>query len=357
MDGQQVGRVAGATRDEARRGLWRPALYALAGATGVGVALAIAASVASASPQHAGAASKSSTSGYTLCAKASGAVIYESKAKCPKHDTTLSVATSAQVSKLKSEVKTLTGEVSTLKGNVSKLQKLLTGVSRTQDANGHETLTVSGENLQIVNGTGSESDTDGLGNLIIGYNTNPGTESGSANLVLGDGQGFTSYGDLVAGESNEASAPYSQVSGQFNIASDPFSFIGGGCNDVTGSSAGTSGACATGGEGVVGGSSVTAAARDATAGAVSDGVNSGKAGDFKISLGLAAGSCSDVPYGVPGAEIGDVAAIAYETNPPPGLLINTTGVTVAGQVEVEACNVSTATIHYDNIPIRIVTFR
>ena len=349
MDEQQAGQVVEATRRVPGRGWQRPGLYAVAGAAGVGVALAIA-SVAAASPHHPGTASKAAASGYTLCAQKSGAVIYEKKAKCPKRDTTLSVGTSAQVSKLTAEVKTLTSEV-------SKLQTLLTGVSRAPDSHGHETLKVSGENLQIVNGKGSESDVNGLGNLIVGYNSSPGAQSGSANLVLGDGQTFTSYGDLVAGESNQASAPYAEVGGQFNVASDPFSFIGGGCNDVTGLLASPAGTCVAGGEGVVGGTSVTATAQDATAGAVSDGVNSGKGGDFKISVGLAGGTCSDVPYGVPGTQIGDVAAVAYETTPPPGLLIETTGVTVTGQVEVEACNVSTSTIHFNNVPIRIVSFR
>src|SRR5207245_2416090 len=46
------------------------------------------------------------------------------------------------------------------------------------------TIQVSGANLQIVNGEGKTATTNGAGNLIIGYDESPGTQSGSHDLIL-----------------------------------------------------------------------------------------------------------------------------------------------------------------------------
>jgi hypothetical protein len=314
---------------------------------------------------------------------------------------------------------------------------------------GKPTVQFASVNVQIINGSGSTATNNATGNLVLGYDESPGSQTGSHNLILGGTQTATGHGDIVAGYENKVtgnwgiaagdrntvggtasaalggydnvvSSSYSSLAGgcsnrvgtssgsisslctntatyahdfafagggmgnqatgiessvtggsnnvasaqaatvtagEFNIANDELSFIGGGCDDITGSGTANSNVCDAGGEDVSGGASVSAQSTDMTAGAITDGVNSGKAGDFKISIGLGAGACSVLPFGVPGTKVGDLATIAYETNPPPGLLIQTTGVTVAGQVEVEACNVSSATIQYNNIPIRVQTFR
>ena len=141
---------------------------------------------------------------------------------------------SGQVTNLSTTVTQLNTTDTQLSTKVNSLESLLAGVSR----NGH-TLQFSGLNLQIVSGSGSTNGAvNGLGNLIIGYNENPGTQTGSHNLVLGSGQSFTSYGGIVGGQNNALSGPFADVfgdhnsatansasvsGGEFNLASDPFS--------------------------------------------------------------------------------------------------------------------------------------
>jgi hypothetical protein len=195
-------------------------------AVALGAAFAVVASVASASPAK---SQYSADSAITLCADSSGAVSYQHSGKCPKHDTTLSVGSQHEVKKLKSQVKSLKSEVSTLKAT-------LHGVTRIK-SHGMNTLQIAGENVQIVNGTGDETTTDGLGNLIIGYDDNPdGLErTGSHDLVLGDDNGFTSYGGLVAGYGNLIAGEYSSVTGGFgNTTTGKWSAVGGGTDNTAG---------------------------------------------------------------------------------------------------------------------------
>jgi len=82
---------------------------------------------------------------------------------------------------------------------------------------GKPTAEFSGANVQIVNGTGSETTTNSEGNLVIGYDPLPGTQTGSHNLVLGtSSQGYTSYGGIDAGVDNRISAPAASVLGGAN---------------------------------------------------------------------------------------------------------------------------------------------
>jgi hypothetical protein len=154
-------------------------------------------------------------------------------------------ALESEVSTLKSQVATLQGQLSTVQGTVSGLQTTVSGVqstanslsstftdvTRTKDANGYPTLRFSGMNLQVVNGTGDETDVNGLGNLIVGYDDNPNSyaRTGSHNLIAGDGGGWTSYGGLVAGEQNQVTNIFASVAGGFlNIASNQASSVAGG---------------------------------------------------------------------------------------------------------------------------------
>jgi hypothetical protein len=139
----------------------------------------------------------------------------------------------------------LQARVTTLENEVSALRALLAGVTR----NG-TTLLLSGMNLQIQSGAGAtDAHVNGLGNLIIGYNENPGSQTGSHNLVLGDGQSFTSYGSLVGGQNNTASGPFAAVlgernaataatssvtGGEFNQATAPYASVSGGCSGIAG---------------------------------------------------------------------------------------------------------------------------
>lgn len=89
-------------------------------------------------------------------------------------------------------------------------------------------------NLQVVNTTGSTATTNGLGNLIIGYNEESGTNvrTGSHNIVFGTENAFQSYGGLVGGSSNDIALPYSSVLGGFdNFSNNDWSVVVGGAGN------------------------------------------------------------------------------------------------------------------------------
>jgi len=142
---------------------------------------------------------------------------------------------------------------------------------------------ITGANLNIRNGSGStsgdpadayNSKPDGLGNLIIGYNETAGDpvqdHSGSHNLVLGQGQRYTSFGGIVAGYSNSITNPYATITGGgYSIASGYFSSVSGGeSNMATGEGAAISGGLGgiAGGRwsSITGGSENTASAESAS---------------------------------------------------------------------------------------------
>ena len=86
--------------------------------------------------------------------------------------------------------------------------------------NGKPTVTFSGANVQIVNGTGSTSSSNGKGNLIVGYDENnyQQQQTGSHSVVIGVNNGWTGYGDLVAGYNELAGASYATAIGYYGSA-------------------------------------------------------------------------------------------------------------------------------------------
>ena len=133
-----------------------------------------------------------------------------------------------------------------------------------------KTTTFTGCNVYVQNGLGATNGnpndplnnigggtTNGLGNLIIGYNyagrghTDPNTgqfvsdnmRTGSHNLVMGDMNNYSSYGGLVAGYFNTLSGPLATITGgDDNTASAVFSTVSGGIeNTVSATSASVSG--------------------------------------------------------------------------------------------------------------------
>jgi hypothetical protein len=93
-------------------------------------------------------------------------------------------------------------------------------------------------NLHIVNGLGSTGTTNGMGNLIVGYNEigpQPFPRSGSHNVVVGSNHGWESFGGLVAGQGNLISGAYASVSGgSDNTASGDWSSVSGGAQNTAG---------------------------------------------------------------------------------------------------------------------------
>ena len=122
-----------------------------------------------------------------------------------------------------------------------------------QDGSGGtvKTLVVDGLNVQIVNGMGATSETNGAGNLIIGYHelrTVGDRRGGSHNLIVGERHNYTRYGGIVAGFQNTISGDFSSVTGGSdnvasgvgatvsgghpNVASELYSHVCGGSNNV-----------------------------------------------------------------------------------------------------------------------------
>ncbi len=149
------------------------------------------------------------------------------------------------------------------------------------DGNNHSgyLVTFTGANVQIINGLGATDGepnnpedvtnyvTNGLGNLIIGYNetksslnaNDEDTRYGSHNLILGDYNEYTAFGGFVGASFNTVTAPYSSIfsgslnevdgvdgailGGEYNyVASDFYGTVSGGSdNEASGEYASVSG--------------------------------------------------------------------------------------------------------------------
>jgi len=99
---------------------------------------------------------------------------------------------------------------------VAALEALLAGVTRTTH-NGYATMQFSGVNLQLVNGMGTTYSTNGLGNLIIGYdadNVAPvNLQYGSHNLIVGDEHSWLTPGGVLFGYANRINGAGATVTG------------------------------------------------------------------------------------------------------------------------------------------------
>lgn len=149
---------------------------------------------------------------------------------------------------------------------------------------GRPTLRLRGINLQIVNGLGatngnpadpqtidrSRTETNGVGNLIVGYleERAGALRRGSHNVVIGSGHEFESFGGLVVGRDSALRGAFASVSGGRGIAAGVFSSVAGGVGEANGDYATIAGGLAgvAGGEGatVCGGDNNEAAGDQAT---------------------------------------------------------------------------------------------
>jgi hypothetical protein len=97
------------------------------------------------------------------------------------------------------------------------------------------TLVLAGINLQIVSGSGAtDGAVNGKGNLIVGYNEDSGLDrGGSHNIVLGQGNGYSSFGGIVAGSDSLISGENaSAIAADGAEASGAGSVVVGGVNNV-----------------------------------------------------------------------------------------------------------------------------
>lgn len=129
-------------------------------------------------------------------------------------------------------------------------QKAVLALLSVQNVNGcngttHQTLRVTGANFQVVNGLGTTSSLNGLGNIIVGYGSTTGTscgglcdDTGSHNLILGTRNGFTSYSCILSGNGNTANGPHiSILSGQCNYINGSYNSCLSGNNNITNANA------------------------------------------------------------------------------------------------------------------------
>jgi len=136
----------------------------------------------------------------------------------------------------------LEATIEDLQARVAVLEDLLVHFSREGDE-----ITIMGGNLRVVNGTGSTETTNGLGNVIIGYNEERGGDAdrrdGSHMLVLGRRNNYTRFGGMVGGEDNEAGGSYASVTGgRASTASGDWATVAGGNgNRATGTFSSVSG--------------------------------------------------------------------------------------------------------------------
>ena len=146
----------------------------------------------------------------------------------------------ARVAALESDLSTANTTIDTLETEVGALEATLAGVTRDGDL-----LTFSGMNVQIVNGQGATATTNGLGNLLLGYDEDTNSmidpdsdgaadiRTGSHNLVIGIDHTYSSYGGVVVGRNNAITGFFAAVTGgRDGTASGPYSSITGGNNGL-----------------------------------------------------------------------------------------------------------------------------
>lgn len=100
------------------------------------------------------------------------------------------------------------------------------------------TVLVSGANLQVVNGLGTDLSQNSLGNVIAGYNT-PANEAhllqrtGSHNVIVGYGHRYTGNCNLIGGQDNWANGTWSLLLGSQSVDNGGRNALLGGANNVS----------------------------------------------------------------------------------------------------------------------------
>ena len=120
-----------------------------------------------------------------------------------------------------------------LQGQVEALQaSVIPGLSDHVSVVNDETVLFSEVNLQVVNGQGTTSSVNGLGNLIVGYNESDSLTTergGSHNLVMGRWNQYNAYSGIVHGLRNTVMNHESAaIAGSNNVVSGVRSAVLGG---------------------------------------------------------------------------------------------------------------------------------
>ena len=141
---------------------------------------------------------------------------------------------------MQATILTLQAEVTALQGEVDSLEAgLVPGLANyvTVDNDAGQVV-FSGANVHINNGLSSSYSTNGLGNLIVGFNEDsPNADllrTGSHNLVMGVTNDYTGASSIVTGQSNKMYATEAIVTGVNNFVSGIRSAVIGGNNNSAG---------------------------------------------------------------------------------------------------------------------------
>lgn len=154
---------------------------------------------------------------------------------------------SAQLRGARDSIALLSAALSGMDNRLAALERVLHNVSRSADG---ATIYFDSVNVVVRNGTGSTESTNGVGNLVVGYNESRGggwegndVRTGSHMVVIGSKQNYSSFGGIVAGTTNTVDGTYSSVTGgRYNNANGPSSSVVGGIwNTASGEAATTSG--------------------------------------------------------------------------------------------------------------------
>lgn len=117
-------------------------------------------------------------------------------------------------------------QIKTLKSILSCMSYVGTGID------GKPTVRFEGCNVQVVAGA-KETETTGVGNLVIGNDETPHTQSGSNNLVIGSpDQEYTGTGAIQGGFGNKTTGEDNVVFGGDNTSSGRFATVTGGQNNL-----------------------------------------------------------------------------------------------------------------------------
>ncbi len=127
-------------------------------------------------------------------------------------------AISDDIVALLEDVDDVDARLTSAEGAIGSIQVVTDGVSPLLDYlsvdTADDSVVFSGANVYVQSGSGSTSGAvNGLGNLIVGYDTGGSDKSGSHNLVVGDFHNYSSWGGVVFGEANEISGDAATVLG------------------------------------------------------------------------------------------------------------------------------------------------
>jgi hypothetical protein len=136
--------------------------------------------------------------------------------------------TESEEDNLDNQVDNIQATVNNHSTAISDIENKFSDVTRTS-INGHDSLVFEGMNVHIRNGSGSTTNNNGLGNLLMGYNEGSDTKNGSHVVVIGPQHHYNCTAGLVAGNNNKITGNQATVTGgQNNEATGNYASVSGG---------------------------------------------------------------------------------------------------------------------------------